>query len=291
MRSLIVGGGTGGHIYPALAVARSLRGRPDAPELRWLGGHRGLEATLVPPSGIPHAPARGALAAHDRARRPRRARPDPPRRLGAAGDRHARRGAPGGHLHDRRLRGDPGADGRGRACASRSSCGTATSSPGRSVRATARLADGARGLVRGDLRRAPRRRARRCPCYLTGTPIRDTRDVDREAARDAAGRPRPASACCWSSAARRPSAGSTPRSSGAIGRLVERVTVIHVTGDEAYAAALADREALPGRPARPLPAVPVPARRHAAGARRGGPRGRAGPAPRPWPRSPPSASR
>ena len=32
---------------------------------------------------------------------------------------------------------------------------------------------------------------------------------------------------------------------GAIGRLVERVTVIHVTGDEAYAAALADREALP----------------------------------------------
>ncbi len=53
MRVLIAAGGTGGHIYPALAVARSLRARPDAPELVWLGGHRGLEASLVPAAGIP----------------------------------------------------------------------------------------------------------------------------------------------------------------------------------------------------------------------------------------------
>src|SRR3954471_20978796 len=57
MRLLIAGGGTGGHIYPALAVARSLRD-PDAsageqPELSWLGGHRGLEASLVASAGIP----------------------------------------------------------------------------------------------------------------------------------------------------------------------------------------------------------------------------------------------
>src|SRR5437764_4728793 len=53
MRLLIAGGGTGGHIFPALAVARALRERPNAPELSWLGGRRGFEQTLVPPSGIP----------------------------------------------------------------------------------------------------------------------------------------------------------------------------------------------------------------------------------------------
>ena len=55
MRLLIAAGGTGGHIYPALAVARSLStkaDRGDAPELRWLGGHRGLEADLVRVEGI-----------------------------------------------------------------------------------------------------------------------------------------------------------------------------------------------------------------------------------------------
>jgi UDP-N-acetylglucosamine:LPS N-acetylglucosamine transferase len=30
-----------------------LRARPDAPELAWIGGHRGLEAGLVPAAGIP----------------------------------------------------------------------------------------------------------------------------------------------------------------------------------------------------------------------------------------------
>jgi len=49
---LIAGGGTGGHIFPALAVARSLRARPTPPELVWVGGHRGLEAGLVRSAGI-----------------------------------------------------------------------------------------------------------------------------------------------------------------------------------------------------------------------------------------------
>src|SRR5687767_15208963 len=53
MRLLIAGGGTGGHVYPALAVARSLRDRPDAPEIEWLGGWRGLEAELVAAAGFP----------------------------------------------------------------------------------------------------------------------------------------------------------------------------------------------------------------------------------------------
>jgi len=40
-------------VYPALAVARSLRALPDAPELAWLGGHRGLEGRVIPATGIP----------------------------------------------------------------------------------------------------------------------------------------------------------------------------------------------------------------------------------------------
>ena len=52
MRLLIAAGGTGGHIYPALAVASSLRRRPGRPELAWVGGRRGFEDRLVPPAGI-----------------------------------------------------------------------------------------------------------------------------------------------------------------------------------------------------------------------------------------------
>ena len=44
-------GGTGGHVFPALAVAQELR-RRETPVV-WLGTHRGLEARLVPQAGIP----------------------------------------------------------------------------------------------------------------------------------------------------------------------------------------------------------------------------------------------
>jgi UDP-N-acetylglucosamine--N-acetylmuramyl-(pentapeptide) pyrophosphoryl-undecaprenol N-acetylglucosamine transferase len=54
MRILISGGGTGGHIYPALAVAHELRARYGA-ELLFLGDVNGLETEIVPRAGIPFA--------------------------------------------------------------------------------------------------------------------------------------------------------------------------------------------------------------------------------------------
>ena len=47
---LIMAGGTGGHVYPALAVARALQAKSR--EVVWLGTERGLEARVVPAAGI-----------------------------------------------------------------------------------------------------------------------------------------------------------------------------------------------------------------------------------------------
>lgn len=47
---LVMAGGTGGHVYPALAVARALQARSR--EVVWLGTHRGLESRVVPEAGI-----------------------------------------------------------------------------------------------------------------------------------------------------------------------------------------------------------------------------------------------
>lgn len=60
--ALVAGGGTGGHVYPAIALGRALvaGGHPPS-EIRFVGARRGLEATAVPAAGfeIDLLPGRG----------------------------------------------------------------------------------------------------------------------------------------------------------------------------------------------------------------------------------------
>jgi UDP-N-acetylglucosamine--N-acetylmuramyl-(pentapeptide) pyrophosphoryl-undecaprenol N-acetylglucosamine transferase len=52
-RIVLAGGGTGGHLYPALAVADELRRRHPHASIVFVGARRGLEQRLVPASGYP----------------------------------------------------------------------------------------------------------------------------------------------------------------------------------------------------------------------------------------------
>lgn len=112
--------------------------------------------------------------------------------------------------------------------------------PGRSVRATARLAS-VLAVSFAETCAALRSGG---PCFVTGTPIRDIGEIDREAARTRFGiEPdgRMVLVFGGSQAVRRFNAAVA----AALPRLVERVHVVHVTGDEGYAEALARREELP----------------------------------------------
>ncbi|MHB1127113.1 MAG: undecaprenyldiphospho-muramoylpentapeptide beta-N-acetylglucosaminyltransferase [Bacillota bacterium] len=50
---LITGGGTGGHIYPALAIARGLKEQIPDLDILYVGTRQGLETDLVPKEGLP----------------------------------------------------------------------------------------------------------------------------------------------------------------------------------------------------------------------------------------------
>jgi UDP-N-acetylglucosamine--N-acetylmuramyl-(pentapeptide) pyrophosphoryl-undecaprenol N-acetylglucosamine transferase len=238
MRVVIAAGGTGGHIYPALAVARSLRALPAAPELAWIGGHRGLEAAIVPASGIPFSrlalrslrstgrdvhlvldPLRLAASFPQALWRLLRARPDA---IVTSGGYVA---IP--ILAAARVLRIPVVLWEGNVV------------PGRSVRATARLADAVAVSFQATCAALGVGR-----CYVTGTPIRDPRTIDREAAREGLGipaGPRLLLVFGGSQAVRR----FNEAVSGALERLVERCWVLHVTGEAGYAEMLAVREGLP----------------------------------------------
>ena len=53
MKLLLAGGGTGGHIFPALAVAEEWLRRGKERSVLFVGTNRGLEAKLVPQAGLP----------------------------------------------------------------------------------------------------------------------------------------------------------------------------------------------------------------------------------------------
>jgi len=52
MRVMISGGGTGGHIYPALALIQRLKERGLLDDVLYVGTQRGLESRIVPEQGI-----------------------------------------------------------------------------------------------------------------------------------------------------------------------------------------------------------------------------------------------
>jgi UDP-N-acetylglucosamine--N-acetylmuramyl-(pentapeptide) pyrophosphoryl-undecaprenol N-acetylglucosamine transferase len=239
MRLLIAAGGTGGHIYPALAVAASIRRRPDAPELDWVGGRRGLESQLVPPAGfrlrlLPLRSLRSVEANVHLVLDPIRLAASVPVAIwGLLRRRPAAVFTTGGYvaipvLIAARLLGIPTLLWEGNVI------------PGRSVRATAPLA--AAVAVSFKATCAALRTTRQC--FTTGTPIRDVTSFDRLAARERLGLPAYARLVVvfgGSQAARRLNGAVT----GALPALVEKLHVIHLTGEDGLAAAEAAREALP----------------------------------------------
>ena len=52
MKVLITGGGTGGHIYPALAIAQKIKEKNNNNEILYVGTKEGMESDLVPKNGF-----------------------------------------------------------------------------------------------------------------------------------------------------------------------------------------------------------------------------------------------
>ncbi len=53
MRIILTGGGTGGHVYPALAMARYIKNIEPESDIMFVGTRKGMESSIVPLSGFP----------------------------------------------------------------------------------------------------------------------------------------------------------------------------------------------------------------------------------------------
>jgi len=52
-RAIIAGGGTGGHLFPGITVAREIQRRNDGAQILFVGAERGIESRVVPQEGFP----------------------------------------------------------------------------------------------------------------------------------------------------------------------------------------------------------------------------------------------
>lgn len=236
MRILIAAGGTGGHVYPALAVARSLRERAPEADFRWLGGRRGLEAGIVPAEGYPlELLALRSLRTVDMSAHTVL----DPLRLGAsypqALAKLARRRpdvvfTTGGYIAIPVI---------AAAATLRipSLMWEGNLVPGRSVRASARMASALAVSFAETCARLPG------PCFVTGTPIRSFAGRDRAAARAALGL-EPDTPVLFIFGGSQQVRRLNRAVWDALPTLVGNASVVHMTGEPAYAEALKTRESL-----------------------------------------------
>lgn len=52
LKAIVTGGGTGGHIYPALAVAEAFKKLEPEAQIHFIGSSQGMEARIVPEAGL-----------------------------------------------------------------------------------------------------------------------------------------------------------------------------------------------------------------------------------------------
>ncbi len=53
MKVIIAGGGTGGHLFPGLAIAEEFKRRDENNEVVFVGTEHGIEARIIPREGYP----------------------------------------------------------------------------------------------------------------------------------------------------------------------------------------------------------------------------------------------
>ena len=54
LRIIISGGGTGGHIFPAVSIAREIQARYPQARILFVGAEGRMEMERVPAAGFPH---------------------------------------------------------------------------------------------------------------------------------------------------------------------------------------------------------------------------------------------